>query len=169
MLASTSDVTEGLQAMSKTETEHGRFASRRRVAQSGAALYCVPCQQPFASVSNLMCHLRHIHGRHADHLYYSGSPICPACGLNYHCMGRVLTHLKTVPKCWQAVKAAGFVGDVPHHGEGSRLRKQERAAHPNLVPAVPAVGPRVVYDDGGVGGAVAQGKVCPGLRISYRR
>ena len=63
-------------------------------------------------------------------------------------MGRMLTHLKTVPGCWAAVRKAGLTSDEPHAGEGSKLRLREAFDNPKIVPACPAGRRRLIYDDG---------------------
>ena len=134
------------EAMRRTQTAFGRVTASQECNSVCQQFVCVPCRQPFASHSNLACHFRHYHGRRSDHLY-SGGLLCCGCGAYYHSMNRILTHLKTVPSCWQAVRQAGLVSDEPHSGEGSRARRMEQSACPALVPAIPAATYRIVYDD----------------------
>ena len=60
----------------------------------------------------------------------------------------MLNHLKTVPRCWAAVRKAGLISDAPHAGLGSKVRLAEASANPKLVPACPRGKMRLVYDDG---------------------
>ena len=135
-------------AMQKEAVAQGRETSRRH---AGHQFFCAACQLPFRSLSNLACHFRHVHNRRADHLHYAGGTICCGCGAQHHTMGRILNHLKTVPRCWQAVRGAGLISDEPHAGEGSRLRLREAFENPRLVPACPAGRVQLLYDDGNEG------------------
>ena len=141
---------EAAKAMGEVALAFGRNVRRKHAVSCSQAFYCAPCRKPFASSSNLMCHLRHCHDRHADYLHYAGGVVCPGCGANYHSMGRILKHLKTVPTCWEMVRVCGQVADDAHHGEGSRVRNADKSANPTLVPAIPACGPRILYDDADV-------------------
>ena len=138
---------EAEEAMRHTQIAYGRVTAGQDANSVCQQFVCVPCRQPFASHSNLACHFRHFHGRRSDHLHYSGGLLCCGCGAYYHSMNRILTHLKTVPSCWRAVRQAGLVSDEPHSGEGSRARRLEQSACPALVPAIPAATCRIVYDD----------------------
>ena len=135
-------------ALDRISVECGRIAASREAAKDDTAIYCVPCGQPFVSKSNLMCHLRHVHDRHADHLHYDGGLLCCGCGMHQHSMSRMLVHLKSVPRCWQAVRRAGLIRDQPHPGEGSRVRNKDKAANPKIVPSLPKARFAIVYDDG---------------------
>ena len=135
---------EADRAVQKEDIAQGRACARRQATKGH---FCPACQLPFASLSNLACHFRHVHGRRADHLYYAGGTLCCGCGANYYTIGRMLMHLKTVPRCWEAVRRAGLVTDTPHAGAGSRARKREAFANPAIVPACPPSGCRLVYDD----------------------
>ena len=136
---------EADKAMQKEAMSQGRAGKRRQAADK---YFCVVCQASFCTPSNLACHFRHVHIRRADHLHYAGGTQCCGCGKQHHTLGRILVHLKTVPTCWEAVRRAGLISDTPHAGEGSRLRLKETFDNPKLVPACPAEGPQLIYDDG---------------------
>ena len=136
---------EADKAMQQEALSQGRAGQRRQAVEKH---FCVVCQASFCTPSNLACHFRHVHGRRADHLYYSGGTRCCGCGKQHHTIDRILVHLKTVPTCWRAVRRAGLVSDQPHAGEVSRLRLKEAFENPKLVPACPTEGPQLLYDDG---------------------
>ena len=138
---------EALQAMQQVTSACSRVVSAQQAAEAGSSCYCGPCRKHFSHKTHFACHLRHVHGRRADHLYYCGSTTCPGCRRDFHSWARILKHLKITPECLSVAKAAGKLGEQATHGEGSKVWKADVAKNPAIVPASLSCQRFLLYDD----------------------
>ena len=127
----------------------GRQTAIQGAAAADEAYYCGPCKKFFVKKANFACHMRQVHERHADHMYYCGGTRCSGCQQEYFSMPRIVRHLQNATTCWQTIRDIGLVAEEPQAGIGSKQWKAEVFSKPNLCPPMRQDRFTIIYDDNG--------------------
>ena len=153
---------EAVASMRQSSTVYHRMSQAQMAATEGVSCYCGPCGKHFQARTHFACHLRHIHGRRADHLYYNGDCVCPGCRRDFRSWTRILKHLKVSSKCLDVARLAGQMGEIPSSGEGSRSWKDDVAKNPAIAPACARHKTILLYDDEEIGAVLPREKLQEG-------